>query len=68
MIGIQRVLWGIAMVGTILTYRNHFHTVSAVAYLALALAFTLVSRHVGATTTFDRGTESMRGPAVEPVS
>jgi MFS family permease len=30
MIGIQRVLWGIAMVGTILTYRNHFHTVSDV--------------------------------------
>jgi len=40
----------------------------AVAYLVLALAFTLVSRHLGATTTFDRGTESMRGPAVEPVS
>jgi len=40
----------------------------AVAYLVLALAFTLVSRHMGATTTFDRGTESMRGPAVEPVS
>ena len=30
MIGIQRVLWGIAMVGTILVYRNHFHTVSDV--------------------------------------
>jgi MFS family permease len=30
MIGIQRVLWGIAMVGTILTYRNHFHTVGDV--------------------------------------
>ena len=30
MIGIQRVLWGVAMVGTILTYRNHFHTVSDV--------------------------------------
>lgn len=30
MIGIQRVLWGIAMVGTILCYRNHFHTVSDV--------------------------------------
>jgi len=30
MIGLQRVLWGIAMVGTILTYRNHFHTVSDV--------------------------------------
>ena len=40
----------------------------AVAYLVLALAFTLVSRHMGATTTFDRGTESMRGPAVESVS
>ena len=40
----------------------------AVAYLVLALAFTLVSRHMGVTTTFDRGTESMRGPAVEPVS
>jgi MFS family permease len=30
MIGIQRVLWGIAMVGTILVYRNHFHTVGDV--------------------------------------
>lgn len=30
MIGIQRVLWGIAMVGTILVYRNHFHTVTDV--------------------------------------
>ena len=30
MIGIQRVLWGIFMVGTILVYRNHFHTVTDV--------------------------------------
>ncbi len=30
MIGLQRVLWGIAMVGTILIYRNHFHTVADV--------------------------------------
>jgi MFS family permease len=30
MIGLQRVLWGVAMVGTILIYRNHFHTVADV--------------------------------------
>lgn len=29
-LGVQRVLWGIAMVGTILVYRNHFHTVTEV--------------------------------------
>ncbi|HEY5628781.1 MAG TPA: hypothetical protein VIR16_04650 [Candidatus Limnocylindrales bacterium] len=30
MIGLQRTLWGVAMVGTILIYRNHFHTVADV--------------------------------------
>jgi hypothetical protein len=29
-LGAQRVLWGIAMVGTILIYRNYFHTVDDV--------------------------------------
>lgn len=29
-LGVQRVLWGIAMVGTILIYRNHFHAVTDV--------------------------------------
>jgi MFS family permease len=39
----------------------------SVAYLVLAAGFTLVTRRLG-STTFDRGTESTRGPAVEPVS
>jgi hypothetical protein len=29
-LGAQRVLWGVAMVGTILIYRNHFHSVTEV--------------------------------------
>ena len=44
-IGLQRVLWGIAMVGTILIYRNHFHAVDQVAAATRDLAL-----WAGATT------------------
>jgi hypothetical protein len=37
------------------------------AYVILAVGFTLVTRRMG-SATFDRGTESTRGAAVEPVS
>ncbi|MDO5286374.1 MAG: MFS transporter, partial [Actinomycetia bacterium] len=44
-IGLQRVLWGVAMVGTILIYRNHFHAVDEVEAATADLAL-----WAGATT------------------
>ena len=47
MIGIQRVLWGVAMVGTILIYRNRFHTVTEVDAAIKDLAFWALATGIG---------------------